>query len=104
MMNDPNEGNRRSKIFVEGSTSESHRTSIGSMERIPFDKDQEIVVFIDGASGLPPTTTATRLHTSLYLPSKQKVHESVSYAYCDLESDHLHPSFATKIRWKGGCF
>ncbi len=80
-------------------SNEAHR--ILHMEKIPFDKDHEIVVLIDKASGLPPTTTVTRLHTSLYLPSKQQIHTSGRNSFCDLQSEYTHPTFGTQIRWKG---
>lgn len=71
------------------------------VEKIAFDKSYEVVVMIDGALGLPLTTTATRIHATLFMPTKQQVQESSSTSFCDLQSEYTNPHFSIRVRWKG---
>jgi hypothetical protein len=74
---------------------------INLQEKVPFDKSKDIVLLIQSAVGLPPTTTVTRVHTKLYMPTKQVVSDATCYAISDLHSHHRSPTFDSKMRWKG---
>ncbi len=70
-------------------------------EKLPFDKNYEIVVLIDGITGLPLTSTATRISCVLYMPTKQQIGESFVSSVSDMQSEFTNPHFAIRVRWKG---
>ena len=70
-------------------------------EKIPFDQNYDVVILIDGLAGLPLITTATRIQTTLYMPTKQQVTDSYFSSISDLQSEFTNPHYSIRIRWRG---
>lgn len=70
-------------------------------ERVPYHKDFEVEFIVEEASGLPLTTTATRIHTKLYMPTDMEIRDISPFTYCDIESKHTQPRFNHYVKWKG---
>jgi hypothetical protein len=70
-------------------------------EKIPFLKSTDLEVVIDGAIGLPLTTTLARIRVELHMPTKEILEIKSSYAYSDYLSEHTSPQFACRMNWRG---
>ncbi|RYH09877.1 hypothetical protein EON65_39805 [archaeon] len=68
---------------------------------LPFNKQYNLDILIDGAVGLPITTTATRIHVKLHMPTRDVVTEVSPHEHCDLTSDYANPLFRFRHQWKG---
>ncbi len=75
--------------------------STKATEKIPFTKSYDLDVAIDGAIGLPLTTTLARIRVELHMPTKEILEIKSPYAYSDYLSEHTSPQFALKMNWKG---
>eukprot|EP01031_Cornospumella_fuschlensis_P030383 gene30383-36711_t len=69
--------------------------------QLPFNKQYNLDIIIDGAMGLPITTTATRIHVKLHMPTRDVVAEVSPQENCDLTSDFANPLFRFRHQWKG---
>lgn len=75
--------------------------STKAAEKLPFTKNTDLEVVIDGAIGLPLTSTLTRIRVELHMPTKEILDIKSPYVYSDFLSEHSSPQFALKMNWKG---
>lgn len=78
--------------------------STKATEKLPFTKNTDLEVIIDGAIGLPLTSTLTRIRVELHMPTKEILDIKSPYVYSDFLSEHTSPQFALKMNWKGMLF
>lgn len=69
--------------------------------QLPFNKQYNLDIIIDGAVGLPITTTATRIHVKMHMPTRDVVADISPHEHCDLMSDYANPFFRFRHQWKG---
>ena len=87
---------RRGLAFDEGEA-----TRLKALHHALFETVSSIQFCIDGAIGLPVSTTATRVTARLLSADRTQVGDSTSPNFCDPESDVLNPQFDLQMNWKG---
>eukprot|EP01040_Poterioochromonas_malhamensis_P003574 gene3574-3820_t len=70
-------------------------------EKVPYARDYDVEIIIDEAMGLPLTTTVTRVHARLHMPTKEDQRDCSTFAYSDLTSDYTNPRFGFAVKWRG---
>lgn len=71
------------------------------VEKVPFSKAFDLDIVVDGAVGLPMTTTVVRLQAELHMPTKEILEVKSQYSYSDLTSEFTSPQFPLRMQWKG---
>lgn len=77
------------------------QSSKRTFERVPFSKNHDLYFIVDGAIGLPMTTTITRVRAELHFPTKEIVSIVSPWTYAESHSEFCNPQYALKMQWKG---
>lgn len=77
------------------------QSSKRGVEPVPFSKNRDLYFIIDGAIGLPMTTTITRVRAELHFPTKEIVSVVSPWSYAESHSEFCNPQYALKMQWKG---
>lgn len=75
--------------------------SVKKVEKVPFNKSFDLDIVVDGAMGLPLTTTMVRLRLELHMPTKEILELKSPFAYSELHSDYTNPQFSLRMQWPG---
>jgi hypothetical protein len=80
---------------------EGRSTKLKDFNGILFETITSINFCVDGAIGLPVSSSATRVTARLLASDRTQVAEASPPYFCDLDSDVLNPQFDLQMNWKG---
>lgn len=68
---------------------------------IHFHSITSVLFHVDGAVGLPISTTATRISAVLLTADRKQIGEATLSSFSHSESDHMHPKYDLHMSWRG---
>lgn len=80
---------------------EGESTKLKELNHALFETVSSIQFCIDGAIGLPVSSTATRVTARLLSSDRTQIGDATSPNFCDPDSDVLNPQFDLQMTWKG---
>eukprot|EP00599_Poterioochromonas_sp_BG-1_P000127 CAMPEP_0173147286 /NCGR_PEP_ID=MMETSP1105-20130129/9048_1 /TAXON_ID=2985 /ORGANISM="Ochromonas sp., Strain BG-1" /LENGTH=1146 /DNA_ID=CAMNT_0014061749 /DNA_START=56 /DNA_END=3496 /DNA_ORIENTATION=+ len=80
---------------------EGESTKLKELNHALFETVSSIQFCIDGAIGLPVSSTATRVTARLLSSDRTQIGDATSPNFCDPDSDVLNPQFDLQMIWKG---
>ncbi len=72
-----------------------------TLQRIELSKVTTAEFYIDGATGLPYSGTATRVTARLMAENKSQIGETAAPTFSHPDSDYTSPGFNLNIKWRG---